>query len=648
MVDTVAPVLTSVTAISEHELKLAWSEALDPTAAQDTTNYLVPELGAPQTATLLAPDSVLLTFSEAFAIEQDYHLSVIGTSDLAGNLMEPIVLPFHWFPGYYPAQPFEVVIHEIMADPSPPRDLPDAEYLELRNVTSNVLSLTGYRLEDGTGTTTLPELLVQPDELVILCSSSTRSAFSAFGRAVAVPSFPSLRNDGEPLALRAPDGTLIHAVTYSDEWYGDAQKAEGGWSLEMVDATNPCSGRTNWTASVAPPGGTPGQLNSVAASNPDLSKPQLIRVEALAADSLLLVFNESLDSLSLAQGSYVVQPDVSIARVLIAPLQFDRAVLALAAPLQAGQPYTVTVGNMQDCVGNTIEGGQPFSFLLPEPADSGDIILNEILFDPHPGGVDFVELVNVSEKYLQLQGWRLANVEDEQLANERLITTESFVVAPGQYVLLTPDPALTLRDYPKAASENFLPVASLPAFPNDAGSVVLLSPAGQPWQRFDYDVRDHFTLLDDEEGVSLERIRMEGPVNDPSNWQSAAATAGYATPGYRNSQATDPLITQGTLAVEPAVFTPDQDGDRDVTTIRYQFDQSGFVGTLTLYDDHGRVIRQLARNEILGTEGTYKWDGTQDDGRKARIGIYLVLFEVFLLNGHTEIYRDQVVVGSRF
>ena len=46
----------------------------------------------------------------------------------------------------------------------------------------------------------------------------------------------------------------------------------------------------------------------------------------------------------------------------------------------------------------------------------------------------------------------------------------------------------------------------------------------------------HFQLIDNAEGVALERIDPGKPGQDPDNWHSAASTAGYGTPTYKNSQ----------------------------------------------------------------------------------------------------------------
>ncbi len=45
-----------------------------------------------------------------------------------------------------PASRYEVIITEIMADPSPAVGLPNAEYVELKNSSGRTLNLQGWRL----------------------------------------------------------------------------------------------------------------------------------------------------------------------------------------------------------------------------------------------------------------------------------------------------------------------------------------------------------------------------------------------------------------------------------------------------------------------------------------------------------------------
>lgn len=147
--------------------------------------------------------------------------------------------------------------------------------------------------------------------------------------------------------------------------------------------------------------------------------------------------------------------------------------------------------------------------------------------------------------------------------------------------------------------------------------------------------------------MSLERIRAAGP-SAGSNFHSAAGAVGYATPGRPNSQAQDATGGGQEWTVQPELFTPDDDGQQDFTTLNYQLDQPGYVGSVTVYDALGRLTRRLLRNESLPTTGQVQWDGTTDNGHKAAVGYYLLYIELFRPNGgERREYKKTVVVGAR-
>ena len=173
-----------------------------------------------------------------------------------------------FFPAFIAAQNrYDVVIDEIMADPTPQMGLPNNEWLELKNTTAAPINLQNWRIGDATGQSgPMPNFTLQPDSFVIVCTGSAVAAMSAFGTAISVTSFPSLDNDGELLFLKAANGKTIHAVNYALSWYQNDLKRDGGWTLEMIDTRSPCAGSSNWKASINTAGGTPGKKNSVDAS----------------------------------------------------------------------------------------------------------------------------------------------------------------------------------------------------------------------------------------------------------------------------------------------------------------------------------------------------------------------------------------------
>ena len=160
------------------------------------------------------------------------------------------------------------------------------------------INLQGFRISDLSGQCgTMPSYILKPDSFVIVCTGSAVAAMSAFGPTISVTSFPSLDNAGDQLSLISPQSKIIYAVNYNLTWSQDKLKKDGGWALEMIDTKNPCSGFTNWKASVDIKGGTPGKKNSLDASNADKTSPKLLRAFAVDNLNVTLVFDEPLDSL---------------------------------------------------------------------------------------------------------------------------------------------------------------------------------------------------------------------------------------------------------------------------------------------------------------------------------------------------------------
>jgi hypothetical protein len=189
---------------------------------------------------------------------------------------------------------------------------------------------------------------------------------------------------------------------------------------------------------------------------------------------------------------------------------------------------------------------------------------------------------------------------------------------------------------------------SMPSYPDDKGVAILLNAQGKIIDELPYDEKWHFKLIDNNEGVALERINYNNNTNDAGNWHSAATSAGYGTPGYQNSQYTAASITTGSITISPTIFSPDNDGFDDNAFINYQFTSAGFVCNITIYNANGKPVRFLTRNALCGLKGSYRWDGLDENNQKLPIGTYVVLTEVFALNGKTQKFKNSITLARRF
>lgn len=651
VLDIIAPYVASVSAVDSTHISVCFSEAIDVTQIALLSNYSISAgIGTPVTA---APNAtytcVTLTLGAVLNSATTYTLTISSLADCSGNTVSPVTATFD----YYRVKPFDVVINEIMADPDGTIGLPaiEYEYVELHNRTAYAINLNNWKYTAGTSTKLLPDVNIAANGYIVLATTTNAALFPASANAVGVTSFPGLTNTGQSLTLRTPAGTVISTVSYTDAWYKDAVKKNGGWSLEQIDPNNPCKGMDNWKASVSLAGGTPGAVNSVNASNPDNTVPKVLRVAVIANDTIRLYFNEPLDSASMLSLSlYTIDNGIGTPTQArpVGP-DFKSVRLALGTVLVQGIIYKVTVNNsITDCVGNPVGPDNSARFAIPEPAVANDVVINEILFDPNTGGVDFVEIYNRSNKVIDLGTMIISQFDtvNNIPVFPEIISNDGYLLFPGDYLVLSENGNIVKSQYTTTSPEAFLDVANLPSM-NISGGTISLSVGFFVIDHFTYYDYMQFPLLNVTKGVSLERIDFDRPTQDITNWHSASEAVGYATPGYRNSQYNDAGVADNSIEITPELFSPDEDGANDIVNINYHFDTPGYVGNVTIYDSKGRLVKNLVRNELLGISGTFSWDGINEEREKARIGIYIIFIEVFDLSGKVKHYKKTCVLAGK-
>ncbi len=546
---------------------------------------------------------------------------------------------------------FDVLIHEILADPSPQVGLPNSEFIELRNVSGSPINLRNWKLSDGSSTSTITvNYVLQADSCVVICASSALSAFAALGPAIGVTNFPSLNNDADMIWLLSPDGRVIHAVAYELSWYQNAVKSDGGWTLEMIDAKNPCEETGNWRASESPIGGTPGRKNSVEGINKDNQPPALVRTYAVDSITIAAIFDEPLDSNTAAiYTNYKLDKGRTIIRgVPVGPV-FKQVNLMLDLPLTSQTVYMLTISGVTDCAGNSIGMMNTAKAGLPSKATTGDIIINEILFNPTVNGTDYIEFYNKSSEVLDASSLYIGNRNiSGNIVTTGKLSKAPFLVFPGDHIVITENAALVQSQYTVRFPMNLLVMDQLPSLPDDKGNIVLLNAQGETLDELSYDEKWHFALIANREGIALERIDAEQPTQSRGNWTSAASDAGFGTPTYRNSQYKIFQALQGKIEISPAVFSPDNDGIDDACFIHYHLGAANNVASITVFDVLGNTVRNICSNASLSQEGFFRWDGLDNKGNRLATGVYIIFTELFDLGGGRKNFKNTVTLAHRF
>jgi len=218
--DTQPPSLDSLKVNAQSEIALHFSEPLAASSAENINNYFVTnELANPASAVLSENDSVVtITFNDTFANGVRNEITIESLQDLSGNIISTTTESFRYFQEE-PREFKDVIINEMLPDPSPPNDLPEAEFVELYNRSKKAFNLEGWYFTDAVSTAAMSEYYLLPGEYVVLTASSDVGDLQTFGPVIGLIGFPSLNNSADELKIFDSDSVLIDSVNYSIAWY---------------------------------------------------------------------------------------------------------------------------------------------------------------------------------------------------------------------------------------------------------------------------------------------------------------------------------------------------------------------------------------------------------------------------------------------
>lgn len=738
-IDTIAPKLSDLTILSANQIQLTFDEELLSDNISDINNYLLDNTINPQSAVLIdaLQNIVQLDFVDDFTIGQ-HNLSILNIQDYCNNT-EQIDTTFYYYPGFA----FDILINELMLDVNPePNVLPAAKYIELYNKTEVDISLNGWILNINNTVYTFDKTKIPAKGYLILTDEDESSLFETYGQLKGIFSSSKLSADEGQVSIYNASNQLVDYVHYRDNWYGDAEKVAGGWSLERIDPLNYCGESGNWKASTDFKGGTPGVVNSVYTNNTDTVSFSLLNITVLSSVKLLLKFSKNLrENTALNPQNFVVDGNVgNPIFVDFSDTSHAYLVLQFANQFTDAHTHTLTMNNLTDfCDNQLINNTKQFIYYLIHPKSAyaesehilkitfseevekvtseqtgnysindfgnpvkaykhnslnntvylefsgnfenskeytlhienvkdlngnairpadlkfrwfkpvaGNIVINEVLFNPKSGGVDYVEVYNNALYPVDISLMKIANRDDEnQVVNLKNLSDTNNLLFPMEYLCITSDTLITKNDYPAPSYGRFVQLNSLPSYPDDLGTVVLQF-GDTIIDEFSYNKSMHSALISDANGISLERLNPDMPTQDISNWYSAAESAGFGTPANKNSQfTTGEGADFSDILVEPEVFSPDGDAYDDRVFIRYKFDEPGYIANVFVYDKNGQLVKRIANNELLATEGSFAWDGLYENKQRASLGIYIIYFEVFNLKGEVKSFKKTCVLAAK-
>ena len=643
IIDTIAPLIINSKTPSDRSIKIVFSEEVDTSSFFIENVYLNPGEIHPDSF-MLAGNELNVFFNNSFLQGQSYSFKIYGISDKEGNIADSLVANFIW----YEAEMYDLIISEIMADPQPVVYLPEFEFIEIYNRSNFTINLDSFTIITGLKNWVLPECSLNSGEYLII---TNREAFELFpaNRTIAIfTSASTITNEGQELSITDRKGRIISAVKFDKTWYNDGFKTDGGWSLERVDINNVCGESDNFKASQDLTGGTPGRENSVTSINTDITAPEVDRIVFLEKNKIELDFTESIAPNSLPEFSFfrLHENNMIPDSVILIPPFYKSVTIIYPDSLKDGRIYSfIQPETLSDCSGNNFKAGQLIRFGIPMVCRYSDVLISEVLFAPSVGCPEFIELFNATDHLLELTDIKIINSLNGTGTLQN-ICTKPLLFFPGEYLAITKDKKGLMNFFDINFPERIIESKDLPSFSNEGGCIKILNKSLETIDEYCYSPKDQFFLLSDQSGVSMERVKMDNVPGSEALWHSASSLAGFATPGYENSQKLTVNQDNNDFEIKPDVFTPDNDGKDDIMTFSYCFEKEGYSGNVCIFDPTGRLVKYLGRNELLGTGGSLYWDGRNETGKLCKLGIYLIYMEAFHPSGKVKKFKGTIVLAK--
>jgi len=472
------------------------------------------------------------------------------------------------------ADPFVdwIQVSEVMYHP--PGAGEDLEFIELVNTGPRPVDLTGWRFSEGISFTFPAGVFLKPGDFLAVCKNrSALEAWAGPGRYIGDYS-GNLDNDGEPVALLDAQGRTVFRFRYDDDGDWDVNADGEGASLERIFFQHDPDWGASFRASRVL-GGTPGRPSSWRNNPPPgpvLTPCRLNEIEVRGERATVELFNPSeslqslqgfelipegsmdravpLDGVEVApQGTVLVNVDLSgIPGGVLRIFLVQTADLALVDVMKIGGAAQEAVyARYPDATGRVwrVQGATPGAPNDPPPPSP--VVFSEINYHP-PGGekaLEWVEIVNVSDRLIDLTGWRLTKAVSYTFP-------DGVTLQPGEVAVVAADPARF------ASRWGFQPLGPFAGTLADRGEVLRLRDGegllvdqvawadDGPWPR-----------APDGGGKTLVRLSPLLAGSAPGAWRASERDGGR--PGevsWVEPQAVDPVVFA--VMNDPAVPRPGQ------------------------------------------------------------------------------------------
>ena len=496
-----------------------------------------------------------------------------------------------------------ILINEFMAAPNNDQ----SEFVELfafRNLDMVEWSISDNHLDP----VLLNTISVSSGDFIVVLSDSNMMDILDGNAHLFFPfNFPSLNNSGDGIYLFDHTESVIDSLNYDTDWPLTSER-----STEKIRQSYTSNGSSNWLLADENISMTPGAKNSVMVLDvdgmiilnsityspippfPDSVVTILIPIVNAGVESFDGTFSIEMNDDEIGDGTI---PIISMGDTIIIESK-------IVSPISGLHSISIILDIVDD--GNY--ENNIATFLLPVRYLFGSVLVNEFFPLPDSTESEFVEMI--PQKNVNINNWTIRDLGGAKgvLPNLDLSAfTYCLITDDSSFLDIIPDTSILI-----------LPGNGLPGLNNSSETIYILDHTESVIDSVHYN--ENWSLMDSR---SVEKYRITDTSNEPNNWGISVGEAGK-TPGFQNSLFFSDLPSKGSVAISPDPFSPDGDGIDDELTITYSLPYLGAAIRWEIIDMAGRVIAKPYYNYQVGQNGKLTWNGKRDNGKSARIGIYVM------------------------
>ncbi|MBK9389647.1 MAG: lamin tail domain-containing protein [Bacteroidetes bacterium] len=490
-----------------------------------------------------------------------------------------------------PSHSKDILFNELLFNPLPG----DPDYVEFYNKSDKIIDASRLQIvsvNEDSGEPSQP-INVSPDKRCIMPGSYyaiTTDRKKIYDRYKSgdpdhlfeIANLPSMPDAVGHLILYNMELDKIDEVFYNDSLHNALLPDNEGVALAKDNPQNLSEEALSWYSESESMGwGTPGALNF----NKDLEAPIIkdcvgsgknsveIKLSEDPKPDFLSVINFSLND-EINKPVSVINRNNFLFRITFAKELINKELNILT--------ITQLCDKSENCRNDTT-----IKF-TPVWAETGDIILTEIMADPAPSvslpSGEYFEIKNRSSFSLNLNNWRL-------VAGEQIVALPSFIMAPGEIRILTSvQDTLLFKDFGMVTG-----LRQFPSLTDEGKLLCLYDSSGMLMHGVEYSDDWYASDLKSQGGWSLEIIDEAFPFFYEGNWKSSVSRKG-GTPGTTNSvsAANKDNYFKGIVNLFP--------GDSKSLTIRFSEPVKDFTKIGSSKIEGGPVIESYSASDPLFRE----------------------------------------------